>query len=155
MAEPKTKPTKASVRAFLAGVDDDTRRSDAKKILALMRDVTGATPRMWGPSIVGFGSYHYVYASGREGDWPVTGFSPRARDLTLYITAGFSGYESLLASLGKHKTGKSCLYVKRLSDIDMDVLRELVTRSVEEMANKCPTTGLKKLSGRPGSSGHR
>ena len=133
VAELKTKPSGASVEAFLEGVGDEARREDCRTLLALMRRVTGAEPEMWGPSIVGFGSYHYRYASGREGDWFLTGFSPRKRDLTLYVMAGFEGYEDLLARLGPHKTGKSCLYVKRLADLDLEVLEALIAASVEHM----------------------
>ena len=133
MAELKTRPSGASVEAFLQGVADEARREDCRTLLALMRRVTGAEPEMWGPSIIGFGTYHYVYASGREGDWFLTGFSPRKRDLTLYIMAGFSAYDDLLARLGPHKTGKSCLYVKRLGDLDLEVLEALVVASVKHM----------------------
>ena len=133
MAELKTRPSGASVEAFLQGVADEARREDCRTLLALMRRVTGAEPEMWGSSIVGFGSYHYRYASGREGDWFVTGFSPRKRDLTLYIMAGFGDHDDLLARLGPHKTGKACLYVKRLADLDLDVLETLVAASVEHM----------------------
>ncbi|RPI31712.1 MAG: DUF1801 domain-containing protein [Actinomycetota bacterium] len=133
MAELKTRPSGASVEAFLQGVADEARREDCRTLLALMRRVTGAEPEMWGPSIIGFGTYHYVYASGREGDWFLTGFSPRKRDLTLYIMAGFSAYDDLLARLGPHKTGKSCLYVKRLGDLDLEALEALVVASVKHM----------------------
>lgn len=133
MAEAKTKPTDASVEKFLAGVADEARRADCLAVLKLMKQVTKAQPRMWGPSIVGFGSYHYVYASGHSGDWPLTGFSPRKQDLTLYITPGFERYAALMKKLGKYKTGKSCLYLKRLSDVDLEVLKELVARSVTDM----------------------
>lgn len=133
MAELKTKRTQASVSAFLDAVENEQRRADCRTVLNLMRAVTGEEPKMWGPSMVGFGSYHYKYASGREGDWFVTGFSPRKQDLTLYIMAGFDRYDELMAKLGKYKTGKSCLYLKRLSDVDLGVLRELVTASVEAM----------------------
>jgi hypothetical protein len=133
VAELKTKPTGASVEAFVQGIADETRRQDCTTLLGLMRRVTGAEPAMWGTSIVGFGSYHYRYASGREGDWFVTGFSPRKRDLTLYIMAGFSDHDDLLERLGPHKTGKSCLYVKRLADLDLEVLETLVAASVEHM----------------------
>ena len=115
-------------------IEDERKRADARTVAGIMRDATGDEPRMWGPGIVGFGSYHYKYASGREGDWMLTGFSPRARNLTLYIMSGFREYEDLLARLGKHKTGKSCLYVNKLDDVDLDVLRELVERSVRYMA---------------------
>jgi hypothetical protein len=133
MAELKTKQTDESVTEFLNGVPDEKKRQDSFAILELMTEVTGAEPRMWGDSIVGFGSYHYRYASGREGDWFVTGFSPRKQNLTLYIMAGFDNYDQLLQNLGKHKTGKSCLYIKRLEDVDLDTLRELVSQSVQHM----------------------
>lgn len=138
MAELKTKPTGDDVTTFLDAVADPQRREDCHALRALMERVTGTEARMWGPSIVGFGSYHYVYESGREGDWFLTGFSPRKGDLTLYIMAGFDRYEALMARLGKHKTGKSCLYVKRLSDLDMDVLEKLVTLSVKHMRTRYP-----------------
>ncbi len=131
MSDLKTRPTGASVDAYLEQIADEARREDCRTLVRIMKKVTGAKPRMWGTSIVGFGTYHYKYASGREGDWPLTGFSSRQRDLTLYIMAGFSRYEELMAKLGKHKTGKSCLYVKRLLDIDLEVLERLVTASVK------------------------
>ena len=134
-AENKTKKTKASVEEFLNGVEHEGKRQDSFTILEMMRDVTGLEPVMWGPSIVGFGSYHYKYASGREGDMPVTGFYPRKQSLTLYIMPGFDAYESLLDKLGKHKLGKSCLYINKLADVDLDVLRELVTESVAAMGD--------------------
>jgi hypothetical protein len=133
MAELKTTPNDQNVVAFLDGVSDERRRQDCFAVLQLMQDVTQAAPRMWGDSIVGFGDYHYRYASGREGDWFVTGFSPRKQSLTLYIMSGFDRYAELLAKLGKYKTGKSCLYINRLSDIDQAVLRELVAESVRVM----------------------
>ncbi len=133
MAELKTKASDASVSAFLQSVDGEQKRRDARDILALMKEVTGKRPRMWGTSIVGFGSYHYKYQSGREGDWPVTGFSPRKQNLTIYIMPGFSRYASLMKKLGKYKTGVSCLYVKKLGDIDREALRQLVARSVADM----------------------
>ncbi|MDX1509891.1 MAG: DUF1801 domain-containing protein [Nitriliruptorales bacterium] len=129
MAELKTKPNDDDVERFLNTVDD-TRRADCDAIVQLMAEVTGEPPRMWGSSIVGFGSYHYRYASGREGDWMITGFSPRKANITLYIMDGFGRHDELLGQLGKHSTGKSCLYVKRLDDIDLGVLRQLVTESV-------------------------
>ncbi len=134
MAELKTKPNKASVKAFIDGVEDEQRRKDARAILKLMKEVTGKRPKMWGPSIVGFGSYHYKYASGREGDWFVAGFSPRKQNMTLYIMSGFKGHDKLLAKLGKHKTGKACLYINKLEDVDLKVLRELVKRSVKHVS---------------------
>jgi hypothetical protein len=133
MADLKTKATQGSVKQFIDSIDDESRRSDCRKVARLMRRVTGKAPKMWGASMVGFGTYHYKYASGREGDWFLTGFSPRKQALTLYIMAGFDGYEALMANLGKFKTGKSCLYVKRLEDIDMAVLERLVERSVRHM----------------------
>ena len=133
MAELKTKRTGTSVDAFLAGVTDTGRRQDCLALLGIMKRATGAEPEMWGSSVVGFGRYHYRYASGREGDWFLTGFSPRKRDLTLYIMAGFERYEDLLARLGRYRTGKGCLYVKRLSDVDLGVLEELITRSAQHL----------------------
>lgn len=130
MGEPKTKQTNASVSSFLNSVEDPLKRKDCKTIAKMMREVLGMAPKMWGASIVGYGSYHYKYKSGREGEWPLTGFSPRAQSLTLYIMDGFKSYDALMKKLGKHKTGKSCLYIKKLEDIDLDVLRELITRSV-------------------------
>jgi len=138
MAEMKTQRNKGDVEAFLNDVADERKRRDSFKILDLMKDVTESEPEMWGDSIVGFGSYHYKYASGREGDWFLAGFSPRKQDLTLYIMSGFEGYEQLLGKLGKHKTGKSCLYIKKLEDIDLGVLRELVSRSVGHMEQTNP-----------------
>lgn len=133
MAELKTKRNAASVQAFLNTVENAQKRQDSFVILDLMREVTGAEPEMWGDSIVGFGSYHYKYASGRAADWPLTGFSPRKQNLTLYIMAGFEQYDELLRRLGKHTTGSACLYIKKLADIDLEVLRELVAQSVEHM----------------------
>ena len=133
MAELKTKRNKRSVKAFLDSFPDEKKRRDSFTILELMKKVTGKEPEMWGDSIVGFGEYHYKYASGREGDWFLTGFSPRVQNLTLYIMAGFDQYEALLSKLGKHSTGKSCLYIKKIEDIDIAVLEELVRRSVEHM----------------------
>jgi hypothetical protein len=126
----KTKKNRASVQQFLGSVDNEKRRKDARTVLKLMQEITGEKPAMWGSSIVGFGSYHYRYESGREGDWMLTGFSPRKQALTLYIMSGFRRYEDLMSRLGKYKTGKSCLYVKNLEDIDLDVLRELIAESV-------------------------
>ncbi len=129
MAELKTKANDGDVEAFLASVADPQRREDAKVVCALMREITKEPPRMWGDSIVGFGEYRYRYATGREGDWLAVGFSPRKQNLTLYIMDGFGGYDELLSRLGKHATGKSCLYLKRLSDVDTRVLRELIKTS--------------------------
>ncbi len=133
MAELKTKENDQSVDTFLSTIEDAQKQADCRTLVAIMREATGAEPRMWGDSIVGFGHYHYKYASGREGDWFLVGFSPRKQNLTLYIMAGFDNYEALLGKLGKHSTGKSCLYVKRLADIDMPALKQLVTESVAHM----------------------
>ena len=134
MAELKTKPNDQSVEGFLNKVPDEKKRQDSFAILELMKQVTGDEPIMWGDSIVGFGTYKYKYASGRKGEWPITGFSPRKQNLTLYIMSGFDEYDNLLNKLGKHSTGKSCLYIKKMEDIDQDVLRELISKSVEHMA---------------------
>jgi hypothetical protein len=134
VAELKTKKTKASVAAFLSKVPDKQRREDCFTVLELMKQATGVEPKMWGGSIVGFGSYKYRYESGREGEWPIIGFSPRKGDLTLYIIRGFSEFESLMAKLGKYKIGKSCLYIKKLDDVELPVLRKLISKSVEKMA---------------------
>ena len=133
MAELKTKQTDASVKDFLNQIKDEERRNDCLTVAKIMEEITGSKPKMWGPSIVGFGTYHYKYASGREGDWPITGFSPRKKDLTLYITSGFTDYADLMKQLGKHSTGKSCLYVKRLSDIHLSTLKKLIRESVKQM----------------------
>jgi hypothetical protein len=133
MAELKTKATTASVSDFLAAIEDDERRQDCLTVAKIMKKATGAEPRLWGASIVGFGDHHYKYESGRELDWFLTGFSPRKRDLTLYIMPGFTRYDDLMAKLGKHKTGKSCLYIKRLADVDLAVLQTLVEDSVGHM----------------------
>ena len=140
MAENKTQPTKASVAQFLNSIEDERKRRDAKRIDKLFREVTGEKPVMWGPSIIGYGTYHYRYASGREGDCMRLGFSPRKQNLTLYIMPGFDRYDSLLEELGKHTTGKSCLYVKRLDDIDLDVLADLAREAWDEMNRRYPPT---------------
>jgi len=133
MSDLKTRPHDGDIEAFLATVASDVRREDCRRVMTLMEEVTGEPPRMWGPSIIGFGRYHYRYASGREGDWFLTGVSPRKQALTLYIMAGFSRYEALLAKLGKFRTGKSCLYVNRLADIHLPTLRKLVDASVRHV----------------------
>jgi len=132
MAEAKTKPTNERVEDFLNKISDEERRADCFKVANIMEEITGDKPKMWGPSIVGFGTYHYKYASGREGDWPITGFSPRKKDLTLYIMMGFEKHSELMEGLGKHSTGKSCLYIKRLSDIDIPTLKKLIKVSVKD-----------------------
>jgi hypothetical protein len=139
MAENKTRPTDADVFEFLNSVPDERKRQDSFTVLEMMREATGEEPVMWGSSIVGFGSYHYKYDSGREGDMPIIGFSPRKQNLTLYIMmGGFERYDELMAKLGKHTTSVSCLYIKRLSDIDMEVLRALVEESVANMKSTNP-----------------
>jgi hypothetical protein len=139
MAEPKTKPTKQSVAAFLKTVTNAQKREDAVAVIEMMRTATKADPVMWGTSIIGFGSYRYKYATGREGDWPIVGLSPRKQNLTLYIMAGFAQHEDLLAKLGKHSTGASCLYINRLSDIDLPTLKKLITQSVAAMKKRHKT----------------
>ena len=131
MAENKTVKTGASVEDFIAGVENKRRREDGIALLEMMREITGLEPEMWGPSIVGFGDLRYKYESGREGDMFLTGFSPRKRSLSLYVTSEFDMYEALLARLGKHRRGASCLYINKLADVDADVLRELVRRAYE------------------------
>ena len=138
MAELKTKQTDQSVEAFLSRIEGDKKRQDSFAILELMKQVTGKEPKMWGDSIVGFGNYHYKYASGREGDMPLVGFSPRKQNLTLYIMSGFNEYDELLKNLGKYKTGKACLYINKIEDIDLHTLQELVRLSVEHMARTNP-----------------
>jgi len=130
MAENKTKPTKLSVAAFVDGLTDPTKRADAKALVKLMQSAAGEKPKMWGPSIIGFGSYHYKYESGREGDMPVIAFSPRKAATVLYGMTGFSEAAALLAKLGKHATGKGCLYIKKLADVDQHVLEALIVRSL-------------------------
>ena len=136
MAELKTKRNNQSVKGFLNGIPDERNRRDACAILALMQQFTKAEPQMWGSSSVGFGTYHYRYASGREGDWPIIGFSPRKQSLTLYIMAGFEGYGELLGRLGKHKTAKACLYINRLEDVHLPTLKALIRQSVQHMVRK-------------------
>ena len=133
MAENKTKPTKLSVAAFIDAITDPTRRGDAQALVKLMQKASGEKPTMWGPSIIGFGSYHYTYDSGREGDMPLIGFSPRKAATVLYNMSGFSGCEALRAKLGKHATGKGCLYIKKLADVDQQALEDLVVKSVAAM----------------------
>jgi hypothetical protein len=133
MADNKTKPTKLSVPAFIDAITDQTRREEAKALVKLMQSAAGEKPKMWGPSIIGFGSYHYTYDSGREGDMPLVGFAPRKAANVLYNMTGFEGAEALLAKLGRHSTGKGCLYIKKLTDVDQQVLTALVVKSVAAM----------------------
>lgn len=139
--KPKTTRTDASVAEFLGTVPDRQRQEDAEEVCELMREVTGLEPAMWGTSIVGFGEYRYRYASGREGDWPAVGLSPRKQALTLYISDGYDQYAELMARLGPHTTGKSCLYIKRLSDIDRDVLRALIKDGFDRLNGRTVTAG--------------
>jgi len=133
LAELKTKASNDSVREFLHCITDARLRADCAAVSKLMRQATKVRPKMWGSSIVGFGSYHYTYASGREGDWFLIGFSPRKQNLTLYIMPGFKQYAALLATLGKFKTAKSCLYIKNLEEIDLPTLSKLIIQSVKDM----------------------
>lgn len=128
-AKNKTKPTKVSVAEFIGAITDEPRRSNAKALVKLMQSATGEKPKMWGPSIIGFGSYHYKYESGREGDMPIVGFSPRKPATVLYGMRADGDAESLLAKLGKHSTGKGCVYIKKLADVDQKVLETLITKS--------------------------
>ena len=136
MSELKTKVNNASVEKFLNAVADEQARKDCYEILKIMKQVTKAEPKMWGASIVGFGSYHYKGASGREGDWMLTGFSPRKQNLTLYLMHGFNVHKDLLKKLGKYKTSMGCLYIKKLEDVDKKVLKELVAESVKRMKSQ-------------------
>ncbi len=141
MSENKTRPTDATVADFIAQVDHPTRRADAERLDAIFREVTGWEPQMWGPSIVGYGSYHYKYATGREGDMCATGFSPRKANLSIYIMPGYTDFSDTLARLGKHKIGKSCLYLNKLADVDEDVLKELIREGLDDLAQKYPVEG--------------
>lgn len=143
MYEAKTKPTKAGVTAFLGAIADPERRRDCRALSALMKRATGCRPRMWGTSIVGFDTYHYKYASGHEGDSCVVGYSPRKGDISIYLVPGYetAPVKALLAKLGKHKTGKACLYVRRLADVDTTVLEQLVSHSVAEIRRRYPPRG--------------
>ena len=136
MAELKTKRTKASASSFIAGINDRQMRADCKAIARIMRSATGSPARMWGTSIVGFGEYEYRYRSGRSGKWMLCGFSPRSQNLTIYIMSGFSAFPALMKKLGKYKTGKSCLYVRKLDDIDRDVLTKIIDKSVDYLRKK-------------------
>ena len=133
MAELKTQPSQGSVVDYLNTVENEFKRADSFAMLKLMQEITGEEPIMWGDSIVGFGKYRYKYASGRQAEWFLTGFAPRKQNLTLYIMSGFENYEQLLGQLGKYKTGKSCLYINKLEDVNLDVLRKLVKESIDHM----------------------
>ena len=138
MAENKTKPTEVSVDAFLDAVPDPVRREDGRVLRAMMERLSGYPAKMWGPSIVGFGRYSYRYESGHGGEWSRIGFSPRAKELVLYIMGGFPRHQALMDRLGRYRTGKSCLYIKRLADIDSAVLEDLIRESLEHMREAYP-----------------
>ncbi len=138
MATMKTIKNQDSVSAFIDNVEDERKREDCRMLIKIMGQITSSQAAMWGSSIVGFGSYHYRYASGREGDFFLTGFSPRKQNLTVYVMPGFSQYDSLMQKLGKHKVGKSCLYMKKLEDVDIRILTRLIDESVQEMRRKYP-----------------
>ncbi len=139
MADNKTKPTKLSVAAFIDALTDQTKRADAKTLVKLMQSASGEKPKMWGPSIIGFGSYHYTYDSGREGDMPVIGFSPRKAAHVLYNATTSSDSKALITKLGKHTTGKGCLYIKKLADVDQKVLEALIVKSVATVRSRNPS----------------
>lgn len=136
MAELKTRPTRASVTNFIKSIEDPQQRADAKKLATMMRKATGSRARMWGDQIVGFGSYQYSNTAGKNFEWMLTGFSPRKQAMSVYIMTGFSKFDALMKKLGRYKTGKSCLYIKRLSDVDETMLQQLITGSVEYMQEK-------------------
>jgi len=140
MAENKTKPSSLNVESFLAAIKDEKKRVDCEKLADIFRQVTDFVPVMWGPDIVGFGSYHYKYPSGREGDAPLTGFSPRKEAISIYLTAGFIHLSPLMEKLGKYKTGKGCLYVKKIEDIDLKVLEQLIRASIEYLKKLYPVS---------------
>jgi hypothetical protein len=139
MADNKTKPTELSVAAFIDAITDPTKRADAKTLVKLMQDAVGEKPKMWGPSIIGFGSCHYRYDSGREGDMPLISFSPRKTATVLYSMIGSSDSKTLLAKLGKHTTGKGCLYIKKLADVDQQVLEAMVVKSLAALRARNPS----------------
>ncbi|HET6974805.1 MAG TPA: DUF1801 domain-containing protein [Pyrinomonadaceae bacterium] len=132
MAEPKTKPTNESVKDFLNRIPEVERREDCFAVAKMMEEITGNKPKMWGPGIVGFGTWHYKYASGHEGDWPIAAFSPRKKDLTVYLMMGFEKHKELMEKLGKHSKGKSCLHIKKLSDIHVPTLKKLIKTSIKD-----------------------
>jgi hypothetical protein len=136
MAELKTRPTEVDVNDFIDSIENEGRRDDCRVLVKMMAKATKADPTMWGSSIIGFGRYRYTYASGQEGEWPIIGFSPRKNDLTLYLMQGFEQHEELLERLGRHRTSKACLYIRKLEQVDMDALKELIDWSVDAMADK-------------------
>ncbi|NMM47349.1 DUF1801 domain-containing protein [Marinigracilibium pacificum] len=136
MSDLKTKPNSQSVEEFLNKVENEKKKQDSLILLQIMKEITNAEPKMWGDSIVGFGQYHYKYQSGREGDWFITGFSPRKQNLTIYIMDGFKKYQTLLDVIGKFKTGSSCLYINKIDDIDLEVLKTMISKSYKNMQEK-------------------
>ena len=138
MAELKTRPTRASVTAFIRSIEDTRRRSEVRKVAAMMRRATGKRARMWGGSIVGYGTYRYSNTAGKNFEWMLTGYSPRKQALTVYIMCGFKPFEALMKKLGKYKTGKSCLYINKLSDVDSGILVQLLETHYRDMAQKYP-----------------
>mgnify|MGYP005990703687 CR=1 FL=1 len=140
MTQNKTKPTTVAVEEFIADVPHATRQADARALDAMYRRITGFSPRMWGPTIIGYGQYHYVYDSGREGDSLAAGFSPRKTNLSIYIMPGYQDYAEILGRLGKHKIGKACLYINKLADVDLDVLEELIRAGLRDLDAKWPVT---------------
>lgn len=140
MAENKTQITQVSADDFIAQIDHPTRAADARVLDEMFQRITGFAPKMWGPTIIGYGKYHYIYESGREGDSIATGFSPRKTSLSVYIMPGYTDFSEILARLGKHKIGKSCLYINKLSDVDLSVLEELIRAGLKDLAAKWPVT---------------
>lgn len=136
MAKNKTTENENSVTDFINSVEDETKRNDSFRITDIMQEQTGLEPKMWGPAIIGFGTYHYVYESGREGDMPLVAFSPRKQSITLYLVSNFPGRDALLKKFGKHTTSKACIYIKKLADIDIEILKQMIKTSVEYMKNK-------------------
>lgn len=139
MAEAKTKPTEQSVESFIDKIPEEQVRDDCKVLVKMMKKITGLSPKMWGPSIIGFGKYHYKYDSGHEGDSCIAAFSPRKQNLTVYLMEGFTENEDLLKKLGKHKTSKVCLYIKKLADVDLTILEKLIKLSVDYVTKKYPS----------------
>jgi len=136
MSASKTVPTDVSVLDFIHQITHPVKKADSLILLELITKITGTTPVMWGPSIIGYDTYHYTYASGREGDWPIVGFSPRKQNISIYIMPGFDTFKDKLAQLGKHKTSVSCLYINKLADVDLEILTEIITQSVAIMRKK-------------------
>jgi len=139
MSEPKTKKTRASVNKFLSSISSESQRQDCIELVSIMQELTGEKPSMWGEKIVGFGTYHYRYATGREGDWPAAGFSPGKQSISVYIMPGFSKYNTLMEKLGRYKTGKSCLYIKKLEDVRLPVLKRLIKRGYDDIKKMYPS----------------